>query len=73
MFYLGDLDRAGGDIERNARRVLERHLGRQLAWERLALTEDQISDLGVEPIWRVDGRDRGGAGPGSWKRSGRAG
>jgi hypothetical protein len=68
VFYLGDLDRAGGDIERNARSVLERHLGRQLAWEWLALTEDQISDLGVEPIWRVDGRDR----QGRWAWGGRA-
>jgi len=24
------------------------------------LTEDQITDLAVEPIWRVDGRDRRG-------------
>jgi hypothetical protein len=58
VLYLGDLDRAGRDIEGNARRVLERCLGRELDWERLALTEDQARELGVEPIWRVDGRDR---------------
>jgi hypothetical protein len=60
VLYLGDLDRAGADIERNARGVLERCTGRELDWTRLALTEGQIRDLHVEPIWRVDGRDRQG-------------
>jgi hypothetical protein len=60
VFYLGDLDKAGGDIEDNARRVLERCAGRELHWERLALTSEQAGTLGVEPIWRVDGRDRQG-------------
>ncbi len=37
VIYLGDLDFAGGHIEGNTQRVLEREVG-PLAWERLALT-----------------------------------
>ena len=36
--YLGDLDLAGGQIEANTRRVLERKIGGELHWERIALT-----------------------------------
>jgi hypothetical protein len=55
VLYLGDLDKCGEDIEASARRVLERECG-PLAWERIGLTPEQTA--GIEPIWKVDGRDR---------------
>ena len=42
--YLGDLDLAGDDIEKNTRFVLECEVG-DLEWTRLALTEDQVRRL----------------------------
>lgn len=63
VLYLGDLDRSGRDIEENARRVLERDLGRALDWRRLAMTEEQAA--GIAPIWKVDGRD--GVGDWAWE------
>jgi hypothetical protein len=45
VLYLGDYDLAGGQIEANTRRVLERDLAMPLAWERLALTAEQAQDL----------------------------
>jgi hypothetical protein len=56
--YLGDLDRCGGDIEGNTRRVLEREAGRELDWHRLGMTEEQAE--GIAPIWKVDSRDGNG-------------
>jgi hypothetical protein len=58
VFYLGDLDRSGMDIEANARRVLERE--HVVDWQRLAMTEDQAAD--IDPIWKTDGR----TGKGEW-------
>ena len=58
VLYLGDLDKSGGDIEQSARRVLERAAGREITWERIGLTEAQAE--GIEPIWKVDGRDHTG-------------
>ena len=58
IFYIGDLDKAGADIEKNTRRVLERTLNRALPWRRIAITEEQVETLDLEPIWKVDGRDR---------------
>ncbi len=60
VLYLGDLDKAGADIEANTRRVLERALVDVLDWRRIALTEEQVKGLQIEPIWKVDGRDRQG-------------
>lgn len=60
VLYLGDLDRHGVDIEENSRRVLERELGRELDWRRLGMTEGQVAERALEPIWKVDGRDRKG-------------
>ncbi len=31
-----------------------------LEWRRIALTEEQVKGLRIEPIWKVDGRDRQG-------------
>ena len=58
ILYLGDLDRSGEDIEANTRRVLEDAepdwMGR---WERIALTEEQVEELGITPMFKKDGRD----------------
>ena len=42
--YLGDYDLAGGDIEANTTRVLERYV--RLDWTRLALTAQQVHAWG---------------------------
>jgi len=62
--YLGDLDKSGGDIENNTRRVLERAAGRVIEWVRLGITQQQVDDADppITPIWKVDGRD----GQGRW-------
>jgi hypothetical protein len=44
VVYFGDLDLSGGQIEDNTRRVLEQTIGGSLCWERVALTEQQVSD-----------------------------
>jgi hypothetical protein len=51
-----DLDKAGGDIEGNTRRVLERVTGKPLDWRRLAMTAEQAQ--GIEPIYKQDGRTK---------------
>jgi hypothetical protein len=58
ILYLGDWDRAGGDIEDNTRRVLERYHG-DLAdrWERLALTPAQVAAYDLPRILKLDRRD----------------
>jgi hypothetical protein len=53
--YVGDLNRAGGDIEGNTRRVLERETERELDWHRVAITKAQAA--GITPIPKKDGRD----------------
>jgi hypothetical protein len=55
VLYLGDWDRAGGDIEVNTRRVLERYAS--LDWERLMLTEEQVQDHSLPVIMKIDNRD----------------
>jgi hypothetical protein len=58
--YVGDFDLAGGDIEDNAKSVLEQALGHKLeSWERLMLTGKQCKKLqrdGVEPVEKTDNR-----------------
>jgi hypothetical protein len=56
--YLGDLDLAGGQIEANTRRVLEREIGGELHWERLALTEEQVRAYDLPVIIKRDRRYR---------------
>ncbi|TMC35554.1 MAG: hypothetical protein E6J28_11740 [Chloroflexi bacterium] len=55
VLYLGDLDLAGDQIEAHTRRVLERAVG-ELAWERLAVTQQQVHDHGLTPIVKGDRR-----------------
>jgi hypothetical protein len=56
VLYVGDLDLAGGQIEANTRRVLERAAGRSLDWQRLALTERQAEQHGLQPMLKRDNR-----------------
>jgi hypothetical protein len=44
VLYLGDHDWQGHQIEANTRRVLERLVGGELDWRRLAITEEQVRD-----------------------------
>jgi hypothetical protein len=55
ILYLGDYDLSGGQIEDNTRRVLEREVG-ELAWERLALTREQVTRYGLPTIEKHDRR-----------------
>src|SRR4029453_8466274 len=55
ILYLGDLDLSGGQIEANTRRVLEREVG-LLAWERLALTQEQVDQYDLPVIEKHDWR-----------------
>jgi len=57
VLYLGDLDKSGGDIEGNTRRVLEEIVG-PLEWERLALTAAQADEYSLTPIRKYDARDK---------------
>jgi hypothetical protein len=56
VIYLGDLDLAGDHIEANTRRVLEREIGGELNWERLALTREQVCDHHLPVIIKRDNR-----------------
>jgi hypothetical protein len=69
VLYLGDLDKAGEDIEWNTRQVLEVASGRPRDWTRLAMTEELADAHGILPIWKTDGRVRpngDGTRPGHW-------
>ena len=63
VLYLGDHDRSGFDIEANTSRVLEAATNRDIDWTRIGLTDEQTQ--GIEPIWKVDGRD--GVGHSAWE------
>ena len=56
VLYFGDLDLSGGQIEDNTRRVLEQVIGGTLRWERVALTEQQVSDYDLPRITKRDRR-----------------
>jgi hypothetical protein len=60
VIYLGDLDLAGDHIEANTRRVLEREAAGPLAWERLALTREQVREHDLPVIIKRDGRYKDG-------------
>jgi hypothetical protein len=48
--YAGDWDWQGGQIEDNTRRVLERLVGGELDWKRVALTDDQVEQYDLRPL-----------------------
>ena len=54
--YLGDWDHQGHQIELNTRRVLEREARREIDWTRLAITETQIRERRLTPMWKIDHR-----------------
>jgi hypothetical protein len=61
VLYLGDWDLQGHQIEANTRSVLERAAGRRFdraSWSRVAITDDQIAERGLTPVWKVDNRYR---------------
>jgi hypothetical protein len=58
--YLGDLDLSGGHIEDNTRRVLEREIGEALNWQRIALTEQQVTAYDLPVIIKRDRRYKDG-------------
>jgi hypothetical protein len=60
VIYLGDLDLAGNQIEDNTRRVLEREIGGELLWERLALTQEQVREYDLPVIIKRDRRYKDG-------------
>jgi hypothetical protein len=60
--YLGDLDLCGDDIETNSRRVLEKIIGGELQWQRLALTRQQVTRYGLPTIVKTDKRFKNGGG-----------
>jgi hypothetical protein len=60
--YLGDLDLSGGQIEGNTRRVLERIIGGELDWTRIALTEAQVEEYALPRILKFDRRYKDGGG-----------
>lgn len=59
VLYLGDYDHAGGQIEANTRREIEREVG-PLRWERLALTAEQVAEHDIPAIEKRDRRYRDG-------------
>jgi hypothetical protein len=61
VLYLGDFDLAGDDIEANTRHVLESEVG-ELEWERLALTEEQVTSHNLPRITKTDRRFKDGGG-----------
>jgi hypothetical protein len=60
VFYVGDHDKSGYDIEASARDRLQRFAGQSLKWRRVALTGDQVEQYGLPLIERVDRRERDG-------------
>jgi hypothetical protein len=56
VLYLGDLDWQGNQIEANTRGVLERLIGGELDWKRLALTQTQADHYGLSPLTKEDRR-----------------
>src|SRR5262245_55303399 len=60
VIYLGDLDLAGDHIEANTRRVLEREIGGKLRWERLALSQEQVTEYDLPVIVKHDRRYKDG-------------
>lgn len=57
VFYLGDADKAGADIETNVRERLETFAPPcKLYWERIAVTDDQIEEYDLTVIQKRDKR-----------------
>jgi hypothetical protein len=50
VLYCGDWDWQGHQIEVNTRAVLERLIGGELDWKRIALTEEQVDRYNLRPL-----------------------
>jgi hypothetical protein len=50
VLYAGDWDLSGGQIEANTRAVLERLVGGELDWTRIALTEAQVDRYALRSL-----------------------
>jgi hypothetical protein len=62
VLYCGDWDWQGHQIEANTRTVLQRIVGGELDWTRIALTEEQVDEHELRPlqIMKVDRRYKPG-------------
>src|SRR5262249_26498091 len=60
VFYVGDQDYSGNQIEARTRRVLEELIGGELNWKRIALTEEQVKRYRLTKFrkWKIDNRMR---------------
>jgi len=56
----GTIACSGGHIGDNTRRVLEREIGGELRWERLALTKEQVDEYELPVIIKHDRRYKDG-------------
>ena len=50
VLYCGDWDWQGHQIEHNTKSVLERVIGGELDWKRIALTEEQVRKYRLRPF-----------------------
>ena len=50
VYYFGDHDPGGHSIERDLQRKLARYSGRDAAWERVAVTDEQVREYGLLPV-----------------------
>lgn len=57
VLYIGDFDWQGHQIEANTRRVLERLIGGELDWERIALTAQQLDQYDLRRL-QIEKPDR---------------
>jgi len=57
VLYIGDFDWQGHQIESNTRRVLERLIGGELDWERIALTAHQLDQYDLRRL-QIEKPDR---------------
>jgi hypothetical protein len=56
--YFGDNDKGGGDIEVNTRTVLEKVIGCEITWDRIAVTDEQAARKGIVAIQKFDKRSQ---------------
>jgi hypothetical protein len=50
VYYLGDHDPSGRDLERDVRERLTRYSKRPFTWKRLAVSPEQFAEYGVRPL-----------------------
>jgi hypothetical protein len=50
VFYLGDFDPSGLDLERDSREKLMRYSGREISWQRLGVNPEDFSAFSLYPL-----------------------